>query len=155
MNDNLADIKNKLIELEDRLRSNNIRIDETSEEAWETWEECERKVQWLFSEELDVKDVVIEYARAHRAQAYSPENKNSKKLRPMTVVYKLLSCVDKARTLKNIHRLKGASYYTNKEFSKETLAYQKEWWEIVKAWRKEGKVAYLNIVIRERIYPQI
>ena len=155
MNDNLADIKNKLIELEDRLRSNNIRIDETSEEAWETWEECERKVQWLFSEELDVKDVVIEYARAHRAQAYSPKNKNSKKLRPMTVVYKLLSCVDKARTLKNIHRLKGTSYYTNKEFSKETLAYQKELWEIVKAWRKEGKVAYLNIVIRERIYPQI
>lgn len=73
----------------------------------------------------------------------------------MTVVYKLLSCVDKARTLKNIHRLKGTSYHTNKEFSKETLAYQKELWEMVKAWRKEGKVAYLNIVIRERIYPQI
>ena len=45
VNDNLADIKNKLIELEDRLRSNNIQIDEISEEARETWEECERKVQ--------------------------------------------------------------------------------------------------------------
>ena len=45
VNDNLADIKNKLIELEDRLRSNNIRIDEISEEVRETWEECERKVQ--------------------------------------------------------------------------------------------------------------
>ena len=44
----------------------------------------------------------------------------------MTVVCKLLSFVDKARTLKNIHRLKGTSYYINKEFSKETLAYQKE-----------------------------
>ena len=73
----------------------------------------------------------------------------------MTVVCKLLSFVDKARTLKNIHRLKGTSYYINKEFSKETLAYQKELWEMVKAQRKEGKIVYLNIVIRERIYPQI
>ena len=118
VNDSLADIRNKLTELEDRSRRNNIRIDRIAEEPGETWEECERKVHRLLSEELDINDVVIE--RAHRVKAYSHEKKNSKKLRSRTIVCKLLSFVDKARILKNSHRLKGTTYYVNKDFSKET-----------------------------------
>ena len=49
-------------------------------EPGETREECERRVQHLLSEELDINDVVIEHS--HRVNAYSPETKNSKKLRP-------------------------------------------------------------------------
>ena len=84
--------------------------------------------------------------------------KNSKKLRPRTAVCKLLNFPDKARTLKNSHRLKGTTYYVNEDFSKETLAYRKELWEKVKALRKEGKVAYLNyesIVVKERNDPLV
>ena len=55
---------------------------------------------------------------------YSPEKKNSKKLRPMTVICKLYCFVDTARILKNRHCLKGTSYYVSEDFSKETLAYQ-------------------------------
>ena len=84
VNNSLTDIRNKLTELEDRSRRNNIRIDGIAEEPGETWEECERKVQRLLSEELDINDVVIE--RAHRVKAYSPEKKNSKKLKPRTAV---------------------------------------------------------------------
>ena len=156
VNDSLADIRNKLTELEDRSRRNNIRIDGIAEEPGETWEECERKVHRLLSKELDIKDVVIEHA--HRVKAYSHENKNSKKLRSRTTVCKLFSFVDKARILKNSHRLKEATYYVNEDFSKETLAYRKELWEKVKALRKEGKVAYLNyksIVVKERNDPQV
>ena len=156
VNDSLADIRNKLSELEDRSRRNNIRIDGIAEEPGETWEECERKVHRLLSKELDIKDVVIE--RAHRVKAYSHENKNSKKLRSRATVCKLFSFVDKARILKNSHRLKEATYYVNEDFSKETLAYRKELWEKVKALRKEGKVAYLNyksIVVKERNDPQV
>ena len=89
---------------------------------------------------------------------YSPEKKNSKKLRPRTVVSKLLSFVDKVRILKNSHRLKGTSYYVNEDFSKETLPYQKELWEKVKALRKEGRIAYLNYksnIVTERNDPHI
>ena len=89
---------------------------------------------------------------------YSPEKKNSKKIRPRTVVCKLLNFVDKERIIKNTHRLKGTSYYVNEDFSKETLAYRKELWEKVKALRKEGKIAYLNyknIIVRERNDPQV
>ena len=155
VNDSLTDIRNELTELEDRSRRNNIRIDGIAEEPGETWEECERKVQRLLSEELDINDVVIE--RAHRVKAYSPEKKYSKKLRPRTVVCRLLSFVDKARIIKSTHCLKGTSYYVNEDFSKETLVFRKELWEKVKALRKKGKNAYLNyksIVVRKRNDPQ-
>ena len=142
VNDSLTDIRYKLTELEDRSRRNNIRIDEIAEEPGKTWGKCERKVQRLLSEELDINDVVKK--RAHRVKAYSPEKKNSKKLRPRTVVCKLLSFIDKAKFIKNSHRLKGTSYYANEDFSKETLAYRKKLWEKVKALTKEGKIAYLN-----------
>ena len=118
VNDSLTDIKNKLTELEHRSRRNNILIGGIAEEPGERWEECERKVQRLLSEERDVNDAVIE--RVHRVKAYSHEKKNSKKLRSRTIVCKLLSFVDKARILKNSHRLKGTTYYVNKDFSKET-----------------------------------
>ena len=89
---------------------------------------------------------------------YSPEKKNSKKIRPRTVVCKLLSFVDKERIIKNTHHLKGTSYYVNEDFSKETLAYRKELWEKLKALRQEGKIAYLNyknIIVRGRNDPQV
>ena len=74
------------------------------------------------------------------------------------VVCKLLRFVDKARILKNTHRLIETTYYVNQDFSKETLAYRKELWEKIKALRKEGKVAYLNyksIVVKEKNDPQV
>ena len=120
VNDSLADIRNKLTELENRSRRNNIRIDGIAEEPGETWEECERKVHRLLSEELDMNDIVIE--RANRVKVYSHEKKNSKKLRSRAIVCKLLSFVGKARILKNSHRLKGTIYYVNEDFSKEALA---------------------------------
>ena len=66
VNDSLTDIRNKLTELEDRLRKNNTRIDGIAEEPEETWEECENRVQPLLSEKLDINDVVIE--RTHRVK---------------------------------------------------------------------------------------
>ena len=156
MNDSLTEIINKWNELEDRLRRNNVGIDGIAEEPEETWEKCDRKVQRLLSEELDINHVVI--GRAHRVKGYSHEKKNSKKLRSRTIVCKLLSFVHKARILNNSHRLKGNTYYVNEDFSKETLAYWKELWEKVKALKKEDKAAHLNyksIVVKERNDPQI
>ena len=75
VNDSLADIRNKLTELEDRSRRNNIRIDGIVEEPEEAREECERKVHRLLSKELDINDVIIEHS--HKVKAYSHENKNS------------------------------------------------------------------------------
>ena len=115
MNDSLTEIRNKLTDLEDRSKRNNIQIDGIAEKPGKTWEECERKAQRSLSEELDKNDVVIE--RTHRVKAYSHEKKNSKKLRSRTIVGNLLSFVYKARILKSSHRFKGTTYYVNEDFS--------------------------------------
>ena len=76
VNDSLVDIRNKLTELEDRSRRNNIRIDGIAEEPGKTREECERKVHRLLGEELDINDVVTE--RAHRAKGIVTRRKTAR-----------------------------------------------------------------------------
>ena len=78
VNDSLTGIRNNLTEPEGRSRGNNIRIDGITVDPGETWEECERKIQRLLSEEPDINSKVIELA--HRVKAYISEKKNSKKL---------------------------------------------------------------------------
>ena len=52
-------VTNKLIDLEDRSRHNNLRIDGKSESRNKTWEECEEEIQKVFNEKLSVKNVHI------------------------------------------------------------------------------------------------
>ena len=76
MNDYIEDgqnIHNKLVELEDRLRPNNIRIDGIKEHNKESWEECERKVHSVLKERLDIENLEIERAHsAGRKSRYKP-----------------------------------------------------------------------------------
>ena len=55
-----VNIHNKLMELEDRSRRNNIRIDGIKERNKESWEECERRVHSMLKERLDIENVEIE-----------------------------------------------------------------------------------------------
>ena len=57
-------IHNKLVELEDRSRQNNIRIDGVKKDSKESWVECERRVHSMLNERLDIENVEIE--RVHR-----------------------------------------------------------------------------------------
>ena len=53
-------MSNKLVEMEDRSRRNNLRFDGIVENPKETWEECERKVQEVISNHLEIEhDVEI------------------------------------------------------------------------------------------------
>ena len=70
-------VTNKLIDLEDKSRRNNFRIDGISESRNETWEECEEEIK-VFKEKPGVKNVQIE--RAHRSKR-SKSNNNSEKPR--------------------------------------------------------------------------
>ena len=51
-------VTNKLIELEDSSRHNNICIDGIEEELYETWDRCEEKVQKGIKEKLGMEDKV-------------------------------------------------------------------------------------------------
>ena len=45
-------VEQKLIDLDDRSRRNNLRVDGIPETPGETWEDCEEKLQRVFQEKL-------------------------------------------------------------------------------------------------------
>ena len=120
-------VTSKLIDLEDRFRSNNFRIAGISEARNETWEECGEEIQKVFNEKLGVKSVQIE--RAHRSKR-SKSNSNSGK--PRTIVCKLLNYKQKEEILRNAKKLKGSNIFINEDFCYETMQYRKKLWKEVK-----------------------
>ena len=68
-------VSSKLIELEDRSRRNNLRIDGINEKPNETWDECEARVQELTEVNLGITDT-IESERCHRTSAQTNSSKN-------------------------------------------------------------------------------
>ena len=53
-------IYNKLVDLEDRSRRCNLRIDGVTEKKGETWEQCEEEIQNIFKEKLGLENINIE-----------------------------------------------------------------------------------------------
>ena len=91
MNDYIEEaenIHNKLVELEDRPRRYNIRIDWIKEHNKESWKEWKRRVHSMLKERLDIE--IVEIERAHRAG-----RKDRNKLR--TIVCKLLRFKNKQK----------------------------------------------------------
>ena len=101
-------VHNKLVDLEDCSRRNNLRIDGIKEKIRESWEDCESEVEKLFREKLDIEDKII-IERAHRAK--EPKNQ------PRTIICRLLNFKDKENILKNCRKLKGTNIFVNDNFS--------------------------------------
>ena len=136
-------VKEKLIDLENRSRRNNLRIDGVPESQNETWKDCQEKIKTLFTNELKLKDK-INIERAHRTGKSTSE-------KPKTIVIKLLSYQDKTLILKNAKRLRGSGIYINEDFAKETVEKRKRLWEEVKQHRRDGRYAVLQydkIIVR-------
>ncbi|XP_065678091.1 uncharacterized protein LOC136093101 [Hydra vulgaris] len=120
--------KNRI--LEDRSRRNNLRIEGITENVNKTWEETEDKVLKLFSKTLEVNEVEIE--RAHRI-GYEKDGKTR------TIILKLLRFKDKAKILKEAHRLKGLNIYINEDYSRETSIIRKKLFSEAKLRRENGE----------------
>ena len=67
-------VHNKLVDLEDHSRRNNLRIDGIKEKDGESWEGCEAEVEKLFRQKLDIEDKII-IERAHRAKRNKKQQK--------------------------------------------------------------------------------
>ena len=130
-------VYDKLIDLEDRSRRNNLRIYGISESKYETWEKCEEKVDEVFREKLGLDNIHIE--RAHRAK----RGKNDKSIKPRTIVCNLLSFRGKKLVMKIVKKLKNTNIFIDEDFSPETMEYRKQLWEEVKELRRKGNIAYL------------
>ena len=141
-------VEKRLVELEDRSRRCNLRIDGVKEICNETREKCEEHLETLFTEKLGIEEnIIIERARRTKS---SREGRRSK---PRTIFCKFHNYKDKIKVLQNARKLKGTNISINKDFSQETLEYRKQFWIEVKQLRSEGKIAYLNyrtIVCRDR-----
>ena len=142
INGELLKLRNKVIDLEDRSRRNNLRMDGIKETENETWEECERKVKSVLINKLGIGEVHIE--RAHRG-GYSKDQKGNKRHDvPRSIVFKLLSFRDKSFILKNANKLKDTGIYINEDFCKETNDIRKSLWPKVKELRLQNKYAYIQ-----------
>ena len=131
-------INEKLREIEDRSRRNNLRIDGVKESEGETWAECEEKVCELFQRRLNVTDVVVE--GAYR----TGKMKDSSGRKPRTIVLKVLNYKDKTKILSNGKKLKNSGIFINQDFSE--LRAQ------MLAKREKGKyciISYDKLIIRD------
>ena len=130
--------KEKINDLENWSRRNNIRVDGIQENKDKTWEETERKLKIIIKEELKIqKDIVIE--RAHRTGEF-------KENRHRTIIAKVLNYKDKNLMLeqaKNMKLLKK-HIYINEDFSAITMKQRKEMAETVKQMRENGDFAVIR-----------
>ena len=144
-NDQLCE---RLRDLEDRSRRDNLRIDGIAELENETWEQTEEILHNLVKEKLELENISVE--RAHRV---GNKGKNDKR----TIVLKLASFKDKLKIISEARKLKGTNISINEDYSKETLEIRKEKWKEVKELRKNGTYAILvydKVVIKGKYRKQ-
>ncbi|XP_065640543.1 uncharacterized protein LOC136073106 [Hydra vulgaris] len=141
----INNLNKKTLDLENRSRRNNLRLDGIFEKPNENWNECENAVKEMFKKQLKISNEII-IERAHRIG----QPKEDKK--PRTIVLKLLNFQDKTKILNATKNLRGTGIYVNEDFAKETMESRRMLWEEVKKLRLEGKYAvikYDKIVSRE------
>ncbi|XP_065683329.1 uncharacterized protein LOC136096107 [Hydra vulgaris] len=95
-------LKDKIAELEDRSRRNNLRFEGIEETEGETWKNSEEKVKKLLKEKLSINEEHIE--RAHRTG--KEEDNDGKIIRRRTIVVKFLDYKDRETILDNYKKLK-------------------------------------------------
>ena len=130
-NDQLCE---RLKDLEDRSRRDNLMIDGIAEVQNEMWEQTEEILQNLFKEKLQLESISVE--RAHRV---GNKEKNNKR----TIVVKVASFKDKLKINSEAWKLKGTIISINEDYSKEMLEIKKEKWKEAKELRNNGTYAIL------------
>ena len=98
----------KLIELEDRTRRNSLHFNGLTEDPNETWDDCERKVQDVLLNNLNIEGN-IEIDRCHRFR-------KRRGTRPRTIVCRFLRFKDKQKILQNAKKLKDTGTFIYEDF---------------------------------------
>ena len=123
-------INKKLIELEERSRRNNIRIEGIVKMPNETWEECEIKVQEMFKMKMGIEEN-IEIDRCHHITL-----KKKYPARPRTIICRLTKFKEKQRILIHVKVLKDTSIFIHEDICKDAMSIRKNLWEQVLNYRK-------------------
>ena len=142
------ELEDKVSDLEDRSRRNNLRFDGIIEEEGESWEITESKVMNVIKQDLNIEEN-IKIERAHRSgRIYRQDNsKNDKR----TIVIKFLNYKDKERVLHTYRKVKlwESKIFVNEDFSRKTMLKRKELFQQAKELKASGvkvKVVYNRLV---------
>ncbi|XP_065642142.1 uncharacterized protein LOC136073830 [Hydra vulgaris] len=131
-------IKDKLAELEDRSRRNNLRFNGIQESENETWEESEKKIHELLNSRLGINNnIIIERAHKTGKLNYGGKMKNR------TIFVKFLNYKDKQTIMENYSKLKlwTERLYINEDYCKRTTELRKKLFIEAKELRTKGKYA--------------
>ena len=118
-------VEQKLIDLDDRSRRNDLIGDGILEIAEISWEDCEEKLQQLLPEKLGL-EYPTEIERAYRMS--SRQNNMNNGDNPRTIICILLRYKDKIKFLQKVNKLKETNIFVNKNFSRETMGLRKRLW---------------------------
>ena len=133
----INELKDKIREIEDRSRRNNIRVEGLKESVNEDWLTTKDKLHDMFKKQLGIKEkITIE--RAHRGGGQRQGGK------PRAIIAKILNFEDKELILTNARKLKGTGVFIHEDFSRETVVIRQKLWEEVKQLREKGKYAVLK-----------
>ena len=111
-----GDVSAKLVELEDRSRRNNLRIDGLQETPNETWKTCEEKVQEVLKNNF-AKEVEID--RCHRVKSRNQSGQHPGC--PRTIICQFNKFKDKQQISNNTKKLRDRGIYIYEDFSKDTM----------------------------------
>ena len=143
-------LEEKISELEDRSRRNNLQFSGFTEKAEgaETWEESENLIRDFLEENLEMESKDKTTERAHRTVS-----KLNGKKRPITV--KFLNYKDKDAVL-NQYRQKQLwkeNIYNNEEYSEPTAELRKQLFQQAKEIRQSGKSA--KVVFKKLVISRV
>ncbi|XP_065645380.1 uncharacterized protein LOC136075869 [Hydra vulgaris] len=147
-NDKNNDVKDKLAELEDRSRRNNLRFNGVEESENESWKDCERKIQEVLKSKFGfTNDLEIE--RAHRIGRNEKGVKKNK-----TIIVKFLNYKERNAVFEIFIKLKlwNEKLNVNVDFSERTTEIRKKLFKEAKELRAKGKFAkviYNKLITRD------
>ena len=138
-------IKDKLTDLENRSRRNNLRFDGIPEDKDEDWAVSEAKIKKVINENLGMNED-IEIDRAHRSGKIEWNGKNR------VIIARFTSFKAKETILKNSNKLKNTGFYINEDYAEETQKLRAALVPEMKRLRAEGKFAIIKfdkLIVKE------
>ena len=134
----IEDLGNKLDDLENRSRQNNLCFEGIPESPNETWQESESKIKHLISSHMPEvgTDFVIE--RAHRVGRPRSDSKSSK------ILAQFLNYKDRETVFKTKKKLHGTNMFVNEDYSDRVVKKRTELMPALKEARRKNQRAFLR-----------
>ena len=134
----IEDLGNKLDDLENRSRRNNLCFEGIPESPNETWQESESKIKHLISSHMPEvgTDFVIE--RAHRVGRPRSDSK------PRKIVARFLNYKDREAVFKAKKKLHGTNMFVNEDYSDRVIKKRTELMPKLKEARRKNQRAFLR-----------